>query len=414
MDENYGFKPRAEIPSDENYGFTAKPTSRKNNFNPLKEAVRNMFGMPIVEGLPEAAPTFIKDVGDLAKRFGTSMIEGGPMAVKETWDNPLTSAKQLAAGLSQGAVNTLNIPRDIPSLFAHYGYMMPEEAKGVQSKMYNEVKLPQFLKNYFGEPETKGQNFLRDIGELLVPYLGTASKVTKPLSDIQKMERIVNAETKAKKLYSGKYNDLFNKARESGHGRVTYDPNEIKMDLISKHTNPDAIAAMNNFLTSPTLENAQQAIHELGHIERSPEMKARTKEDWRLDLQDDVQRAKKNILANMFKDEEGKVNTKLVDKHRAIQNGFEKDVARFRVEPISLYKAKRMRAQTAVDKLKNEEAFLTAHENAFPFLKENAAARLVKKHPYLSLLGGSFGLSEGNELMKYLLSKPENENERND
>lgn len=403
MANEYGFSPVVENKPNE-YGFSSVKTEKSN---PFKDVLYNLFGGKILEGLPTALPILGKDI----QKLGTAAIEGAPEAAKESYYNPTGSIKNVGAGILEGLIGMGNIPHNLPKTFAHYGYLEPEEAEKISEKLpVPEFHMPKVLEDYFGEPETKGQSWLRGLGELLIPG-GGAIKGLKPLSIEQKVGKVLKARDKNINYYSPRYEKLFNKAEKEGYGETHFNPKNIDFDTIKKHTpNPEeALKNLQEFLVTPNanVRLAQKAVQELGQLERSSKFEKFPAEEHIGEALKKVKQAKSEIEQGMFRNKEGKVNENFLKQHNTLQTGWAKDVAPYYLSALNQYEKGELTVEKTLEKLKNYEKFEAKKGRVeHPYLYESGLSKFIKEHPIAStVVGGATGALGIQPLMNLLLGK---------
>lgn len=312
-------------------------------------------------------------------RVGEDIIKGGYHAIQKIPDyfekskteipgffqvmreHPLHAAGQAGAGLAELGHNLLNIPRGLAEYSANRLNLIPQ---ATAEKVPYQKDISQDINSLLGTPEYPGESLIRGSTRNSLNLLG-GGRVASALNPMNLTAKsiakdVINTEKKQVKVHNKMYNNIWDEAKETGFNSVPYDANVITpyRDLINKSYPQKSVRKLDEFISNPTLENAQKAQSDLGNLRRSIEEKSRTTPllGSEKDIYDALAGAEKHIEENMFKNTLGEVNEALKNKYQHVTNSYRENVVPYKYNPaIQAYKNKETLAGELVNSLSRGE-----------------------------------------------------------
>ncbi len=184
----------------------------------------------------------------------------------------------------------------------------------------------------------------------------------------------------------------------------------IDTGTIKKYSTESYHAALDKFVSNPTLENAQKAQSDLGKLIRKLEQEGTLTSEKKATY-DAAQKAKENIKENMFKDKSGKIDETLKYKYDKLTKSYGENVIPYTTnKAIQDYKRKDITKKELIQKL-SKGKFAAKKGKEHPEIARRALVKqLLKTAGYaggLGVIGGAIGA--GSSIMNKLLNKKEGE-----
>lgn len=354
----------------------------------------------IGEDVARGAYNFVKDIPKYYEAAKTEV----PGAISLLATNPRHAASQGAAGVAELGQNIFNLPHDAVNYATNRLNLIPQSVNQ-KVQMGRMPDSSEQINQTFGRPDEQGENLIRGLGRNVLNLIagGKAANVLNPANLTAKSiaKDVLNTEKKQIGIHSKAYNQIWNEAEKTGFNAVPVDSNILNrnLDVISKYKTPKEYESLNKLINDPTLENAQRAQSDMGHISRGLEDRSRrgslTSEEKA--VYDAAQQTEKHIQENMFKDKSGQTNEMLQKKYGDVTKSYRENVVPYKYNPqIQAYKNKELLAKELVNSLSRGE-FAAKKGGAHPAIGiRNALA----DHPYLSGAGlGTLGTVLYNEMM---------------
>jgi hypothetical protein len=261
---------------------------------------------------------------------GKSELSGLPTTIVE---HPLHALSQVGAG-SQEAINSL---AQLPLNLSQYGserlHLLPKNITETISH-FTPQDTTQAIDDLFGKPKYPGEGLLRGAVANAPQLIGGAKIATTfnplRLTDKNIIKDILKEKGKMEEKYSGEkgsYKSLFKEARDRGMGNVNANIKDIH--ILRQFTPEKKLHGVNKFINDNTIENAQKALGDLGHIERTLERKISLTDAESAQLKA-AKSAKEQIQLNMFTQQinpelPALLHSDLFTKHKNIQSGYAKE-----------------------------------------------------------------------------------------
>lgn len=307
--------------------------------------------------------------------------------------HPLHSALQVLAGSQELINNLAQLPKGLATYANQRLNLLPEGAVNFVNKITPE-DTTQAIHSTFDEPKYPGEKLLRGLARNAF-NLGVGGKVSSALNPLNLTAKsiakdVVNTEKQQVMSHSKRYDKIWDEAKNSGFNQVPVDTQKLSNNLsvIEKYKTPREYQSFEDFILSPTLQNAQKAQSDLGIMHRKLEEKSRTSAltSEERALYDAAKESEKHIENNMFKDSSGKINQSLQDKYKKLTDSYRLNVVPYRYNgAIQAYKNKEILANELVNSLSHGE-FAAKKGNKHPEIKMR---NMLK--PFLTgagLLGG--------------------------
>lgn len=201
-------------------------------------------------------------------------------------------------------------------------------------------------------------------------------------------KNIIDTGEKNKELYSGEYKKLFNDAQENGFDNISSIVPDIDIKTLRKFSPKKSINGVENFIDSPSLENAHLAKSDLLRMQRDLGKLTtfRTAERQQAKAVSD---AIDSIQNNMFKDEAGNTSQELLDKYNSLQKGYATDVIPYKNKAINKYKRNEISSKELINSLKKGEfAAKKGSEHPELFMPDKIKAALTALGIGTGVIGG--------------------------
>lgn len=428
MADEFGFYDPSESKtqtSNDNYGFVPvggespkAPSQMDLIFSVLSgDAFGLTPGMPrtpiqmAAKALPIMAQDIKQGVSGFAKKIPGYISEapseiGGLLKLITT--DPSRAGKVGLGGLAEFGHGILNTPHDLVKYGEHLGLLAPGTSEYIPKQHDITPEINEFLGNRQEPGEALLRGSLRNL-PLTAGGIGIAGKIaTAPLKLTAKnvVKDVLKGEKLMKEKYSGPnglYPTLFNEARQRGMGNVQV-PTAIDFATIEKYSPDKKILGVKKFQAENTIENAQKAMSDLGHITRGLENKTSLTEAEKAHYKA-AKDAQDLIQQNMFKDAQGQIHQDLLDKHKLIQQGYANEVIPYTTHPaIKAYKRNELSAKELLNRIKKGK-FAAKRGEAHPNIQRREKAQeVLGKFGKFGTLPTVYGAYK---LIDYLLSNKE-------
>lgn len=353
----------------------------------------------VLQNAPSATMTGITELPKVGMSAITD-ISNLPSAGMEILNRPSKMIPAVGRGLVGLGENVVNYPSDIGEILQYFGAITPEESKSIPR--VNPIEFDR-------TNGTGGEQSIEDVIKNLPILLGggsIAKKLVKgaKLTKTDIVNNVLNKEKEAKNIYSGEgghYPNLFDEARNRGANPSSYNASKIDINTFNKYLPDKKIEAVQEFLDTPTLENGQQAISELGFTKRALEKKDSLL-PYEKKLLTSTNNAINHIQESMFTDSSGNLMKDLVDKHNLIQQGYAKDVIPYTGNKnIKAYKRNELTKEALIENLSRKNSkFLAQKGNEHPELGRYHTIKRLGK-----ITGIGAGSYAGLSYLKSLLNK---------
>ncbi len=369
----------------------------------------------IISRVPGAVGTVASDVWDVAKAIPGAAVkaygeipqdidflkQAFPAAYEMIKNNPKEAAKNLGAGAVEFGGRVSRIPPALVDYLAHIGMIKPETAAEFP-RPFSEKEVKGSMDKFVGNNENKGGQLLR--GALrnadLVSGGAKLASLANPLKLTSKSlaKEIVNTEGKQIEKHTALYNHLWGEAEKTGFNQVPINEKLLsdKFTLLDKYKTPKEIQSLEDFILTPTLENAQKAQSDMGIISRALYDKSKksslTSEERA--TYDAAKEAEKHIESNMFKNAKGEINQNLQKQYKHVSNSYRENVVPYKYDThIQEFKNKDILAKQLINHLKG---------GGFRAKKGSAHPRLAIRELLKPLSIGAVGLAGTSYLMDLL------------
>ncbi len=371
-----------ENPNYKEYGLSPVEGNSSSNMKTIMNMMQYLPGAAgvaakISNKIPNAVGQIGKDIWSSAKAIPPAatkaygeipqdidfLKEAFPAAWEMINNDPKLAAKNLGAGGVELAGKVSRIPPALVDYLAHIGMIKPETAQAMP-RPFSEQEVSQGMDKFVGDTENKGGQLLRGAGrnaDLL--YGGTKlASLANPLklTDKALAKEIVKTEAAQIGKHDLMYDSIWNEAQRSGFNNVPADMQKLsdKLSVIEKYKTPREYQSLEDFIMSPTLENAQKAQSDMGQIARKMEEKSRggslTKEE--RSVYESAKEAEKHIENNMFKDAQGNTNKALQDQYKKVTKSYRENVVPYKYNTdIQAFKNREMLAKELMTRLKGGE-----------------------------------------------------------
>lgn len=354
--------------SDDNQSSMEKPQGRDFLSEPQKESFVTSAALAIPrigEDLIKGGYQFVKNI---PKYYESSKTEV-PGLLNVIGGNPLRALSQAGAGITELGHNVLNLPRGIAEYTSNRLNLVP---KNLAEKVPYQKDISQDINQFFGKPEQPGEELIRGIGRNALNLVGTGKVVNalNPMNLTAKniAKNVLSTVEKNKRHYSTYYNNLWKEADKKGFGDLSSIVNSIDIGTLRKYSPKKSIVGIEEFVKNPNLKNAHAAKSDLLRMNRDlgKLTTLRTAERQQLKAVTD---AIGNIQENMFKNEKGILDKKMLNKYNKIQQGYAKEVVPYKIKAINAFRRNEISAKELVNKLSGGEF----------------AAKVGKYHPAIKL-----------------------------
>lgn len=309
--------------------------------------------------------------------------------------HPKHAAQQALAGGEELANNLLNLPLGLAKYGSNRLNILPQSVPNTIEK-YTPSGF-QNIEQDFGEPKYPGEALIR--GSIRnIPQIAGGGKLASVLNPMKYTSKniaknIVNEESRQVKAHSKEYGNIWKEAEKSGFNEVPANLKSLSNNLktIKKYKSEKEYGSLNDFISKPTLQNAQKAQSDLGAMSRALEKKSRkgslTSEESK--LMSSAIKSEKHIEENMFKNKSGKINDQLRNRYKDVTKSYRENVVPYRYNKnIQAYKNNEMLASELRKNLsKGEFAAKKGSEHPELFLGK----KLKKLTGGAAVLGGLYG-----------------------
>lgn len=213
-----------------------------------------------------------------------------------------------------------------------------------------------YIDKTFGKQSTRTTNAIEDA--IIASVLHISPKALSAINPLRYTPKnvannILKTGETNKKLYSEKYNELFNDAENQGFDDALYNV-DIDMKTIKKYTPTKKIVGVAEFNKNPTLENAHIAKSDLMKIENKLNSQTSLNKGERNQL-NAVSNAISSLKNNMFKDGSGNLNAGMAERYNQIQRGYANDVIPYKNKAINKFKRNEISNKELINSLKKGE-----------------------------------------------------------
>jgi hypothetical protein len=265
--------------------------------------------------------------------------------------HPVHLAGQGLAGLTELGHGILNAPHGIAEYGSNRLHLIPEK---VTSQIPYQKDISQDISGLLGNPEYPGESLMRGTTRNALNLMGVkgVGSALNPLKLSKKniIKDVLQTRKENKKIYSEKYNDLFNEAKEQGIGDVSNAIPEIDYETIKKYSPSKKIEGLNVFLENPSVKNAHKAKSDLLRIDRDLN-KLSTLNTAERKHSTAVKNAINSLQNNMFTHESGLRNLDLFERYNNIQKGYALDVVPYNNKSIKKYLSQELTDKELINSL---------------------------------------------------------------
>lgn len=315
-----------------------------------------------------------------------------PGAFNAMYEHPAHAAGQALAGLGEMGQNTFNIPYDIANYATNRLNLIPQDINQ-KIQMARMPDSEQDINATLGQPKYPGESLIRGTTRNALNLLGVDAAVNavNPFNLTAKSiaNDVVKTGRQQEIAHTKQYNKIWNKADKSGYNEVPVDQKKLSdnLSLIEKYKTPREYQSLEDFILTPSLQNAQKAQSDMGVMKRNLQEKSRTSSltSEELKLYNAAHDSEKHIENNMFKNDKGDVNNSLKNKYQKLTNSYRENVVPYKYNrSIQAYKNNEMLPNELVNSLSRGE-FAAKKGNAHPQIAIRNA--LLPTAKGISLLG---------------------------
>ncbi len=313
----------------------------------------------VAEDLYKGAAGFVKNIPGYLDKAKTEVP--GILNPINALKNPLGRTKQATAGLLELGQKINHLPRDLAQYSANRLNLIPQE---IANKVPAAPDITQDINKYLGTPQNPGDALLRGVTrnlESIIPGAKLANAIN-PLNMTNKAiaKQIVRETNKQVNRHATRYNNLFNRAEQTGFNEVPINQHLINnnLDFIRQYRTPLTYRGIEEFSAHPTLQNAQAATSDLKKITRGLDEKSKTQNltSEERQLYDAAHHTTQEIENNMFRNQHGERNEMLANRHRAINSSYRENVVPYRYnKAIQQYMDKQITRKQLVNSLSDGE-----------------------------------------------------------
>lgn len=368
-----------------------------------KESYGKSLGMAIPRMIADmwhgginAAKNIPNDLDYLGKE-----LSGLPQTAKE---HPNNLNKQALAGFAELGQKIFNTPHDIANYATNRLNLIPEDINQ-KIQMGRMPDSEEDINSLLGKPENPGESLIRSVfrnAETLTGA-GRLASIANPLKYTDKaiVKDVLKTGEENKKIYNKKYNNLFDQASNKGFDDALNNV-DIDMNTLNKYTPKKKMIGVTNFNEDPTLKNAHKAKSDLLKLQDTLSKKTSLNEGEKTHL-NAISDAIDSLKSNMFKDKNGNVNNKFVQKYNDISRGYATDVVPYKDKAINQYKKEARTNKSGYNQgLANKQLVKELKNNRFAIQRGAAHPELVNQalmqKALLAAGLGSGGLYGGNML----------------
>lgn len=253
-------------------------------------------------------------------------------------DKTMDFARQGWAGLGELGYKSFNIPHDLINYAANRLNLFPKDLNE-QIQMGRMPSDTQGLINdQNGQPKHPGEALLRGLARNSTAILG-GGKIADLLNPSRLThggiaKNVVREGDRQMNVHQNRYNRLFNRAESQGINNVPYNDQLVgkNIDYINQYVGPRQTESIDNFIYHPTLQNAQKAQSDLGRIVRNLEEKSKRESltGAERNLYTAAEETQNHIKNNMFRDQRGNLNQRLLNDYNSINRSYGQNVVPYR------------------------------------------------------------------------------------
>jgi len=335
----------------------------------------------VAEDIYRGGMGFIKNIPEYYQSAQTE-IPGVFSALKQ---HPKHALMQALAGSQELINNLAQSPRGLASYAENRLNLLPKGSEEFVGKHLVPENTSQAINELFGQPQYEGEKLLRGLGRNALNLYGAGklASVLNPLklTDKSLVKDVLKTREKNIGEYTGHYNKFWKEAENKGFGDALYNV-DIDIPSLKKYSPGKSIQGVMDFNKNPTLENAHTAKSDLLRLQRELNKKT-TLNTAERNQKMAVDSAIDSIKNNMFKNEKGQIDPKMLEKYEAIQKGYANEVIPYKNKAINEF----LRNESSEKELLN-----SLSKRAFARKRGEHHPRMVIKnklrnHPYLASAG---------------------------
>jgi len=354
----------------------------------LYEQPKESFGVSAALAVPRIGQDIIKGgynfVKNIPEYYQSAKTEV-PGLINTLQQQPRHALGQSLAGVGELGQGLFNLPHDIVNYISNRLNLIPENINQKIQMGRMPADTQQMISNTFGEPQYPGRTISSWLGRNSLNIIGggAIAKTLNPMNLTSKniVKDVLNTGEKNKKIYSNRYNNLWNEAEKKGFGDALYNV-DIDIPTLKKFSPGKSIKGVVDFDKNPTLQNAHAAKSDLLRIQRDltklPTL--RSAERQQLKAATD---AINSIQSNMFKDASGKIDQNMLNKYNNIQTGYATEVIPYKNKAINKFKRNEISAKELVNSLSKGEFSAKRGEKH----RAIGIRNILSSHPYVTVAG---------------------------
>jgi hypothetical protein len=381
---------------------SSQPSGR--DFLAENEQPKESLGTSAALAIPRMASDAVTGLYKFAQKipdyYETAKTEV-PGALNVLQNNPRRAGSQAMAGLAELGQNTFNTPHDLVNYFSNRLNLVPKDLNQIVQMGRMPEDTQQAIDQTFGKPQQAGESLIRGLPRNALNIAGTKG-LASTFNPLKLMhgniaKDIVETGMKNREKYTKLYTNIFNEAGKKGIADLSHVAPKIDINMIREFSPEKAIVGVEDFMNSPTLQNAHRAKSDLLGIKRKLD-KLDTFNTGQAKQYKAVKNSIRELQDNMFKDKSGMVNNSLLDKYNKIQKGYSREVIPYSNRNIGKYMRNEMSAKELVNSLSHGE---------FRAKRGRHHPEIALRGMLMPLLGTAGGLGVLNLLYKDLTgSKP--------
>jgi hypothetical protein len=384
------------------------PTNFPKDVDYLRKAV------PAIGNIPHAGGVVASDILDTLKGAVKAGVQAYgnipqdidylkkniPAAASLIQNDPASAGRSALAGTGELIGKISRAPPALADYLAHIGMIKPETAQAMP-RSFSEAEVKNYMDQVAGTSKP-GSELIRGTFRNADSVYG-ATKLGRILNPLNLTTRsivndVLNTEKNNVLTHNKMYNNLWKEADKKGFNQVPFNSAQLSPDVnfISRYYPEKSTAAVKDFMSNPTLENAQKAQSDLGQLRRSIEEKAKKTPllETEKQLHNSLSNAENHIEGNMFKNANGDINLPLQRKYKQISSSYRENVVPYKYNPaIQNFKDKKLLAKELLQSLKRGEFAA----------KKGSAHRAIglgdNLLPYLGITGSIGGTIAGGDLL---------------
>lgn len=321
---------------------------------------KESLGLSLLSAIPRIGEDVLKGAFNFMKNI-PGYYEGAkseiPGLIESLKNRPGHLASQAGAGIAEMGQNIFNTPHDLANYASNRLNLLPENINQ-KIQMGRMPDSSQEINQTFGAPQYAGDLLARGLTRNAI-NIGGSAKLASALNPMNLTasniaKNILKAEKENKGFYGKEYKKLFNVASNKGFADLSNVSPLIDINTIKKYSPKKGIVYVEDFLNSPTLENAHNAKSDLLRIQRDlnklTTMRGAERKQYKA-----VSDAIDLIQKNMFRDQTGKINKGFMKKYEGLQQGYAKDVVPYKNKAIGQFKRNEISSKELVDRISQGE-----------------------------------------------------------